>query len=139
MHFSGLNTLCSFTKYVTAEVSLGNVKFIFFYQRKILTLICYFNTTWIILSSWIRGPGKSWIEKSSSFFGSRVGAPKSLIYISSSLSYRLFEIGSLNLCDPFLVKSNLGPAWKKNMCSFLFGLIMTSWISGWVSQHGWTN
>ena len=34
MHFSGLNTLCSFTKYVTAEVSLGNVKFIFFLSKK---------------------------------------------------------------------------------------------------------
>ena len=34
MHFSGLNTLCSFTKYVTAEVSLGNVKFIFLIKEK---------------------------------------------------------------------------------------------------------
>ena len=33
----------------------------------------------------------------STFFGSGVGAPKSSIYINSSLSYRLFEIGSLNV------------------------------------------
>ena len=38
---------------------------------------------------------------------------KSSIYTNSSLSYRLFEIGSLNLCDPTLVKRNLGPAWNK--------------------------
>ena len=42
MHFSGLNTLCSFTKYLTAEVSLGNVKFIFD-QRKNLDYKILYN------------------------------------------------------------------------------------------------
>ena len=40
--FSGLNTLCSFTKYLTAEVSLGNVKFIFD-QRKNLDYKILYN------------------------------------------------------------------------------------------------
>ena len=122
MHFSGLNTLCSFTKYVTAEVSLGNVKFIFFYQRKILTLICYFNTTWIILSSWIRGPGKSWIEKSSSL---------------SAHPYHIdfFEIGSLNLCDRSSVKSNLGPAWRKTYVRFYLAYT-AEYLVGFLSKNG---
>ena len=40
--FSGLNTLCSFTKYLTAEVSLGNVKYIFD-QRKNLDYKILYN------------------------------------------------------------------------------------------------
>lgn len=40
--FSGLNTLCSFTKYLTAEDSLGNVKFIFD-QRKNLDYKILYN------------------------------------------------------------------------------------------------